>query len=244
LTYCVGIKVRGGLIALADGRLTSGTQVSAARKLTLHGTPGAQFMVMSSGLRSVRDKTLAYLEQRMHRLAGGGFATLSEAISAYCEALRQVKSEDQEALEAGNLTFNLHAIIGGQLPDDPAPDLFLVYPEGNWIRVDERTPYLSIGATTYGKPILDRALRYETDLPTALKIAYLSFDSTRYSSSDVGFPIDFATRTTDGAWRLASFDYEDLIEQRQWWNRHITELASRLPDGPWLEPLVPEQDRR
>ena len=28
--------------------------------------------------------------------------------------------------------------------------MFLVYPEGNWIEVDERTPYLSIGATAYG----------------------------------------------------------------------------------------------
>lgn len=239
MTYCVAIKVQDGLIALADGRLTSGTQVSAARKLTLHGAPGAQFMVMSSGLRSVRDKTLTYLEQHMRGLEGGSFRTLFDAIRAYCECLRQVKTEDREALEAGNLAFNLHAIIGGQLPGDGAPDLYLVYPEGNWIKVDERTPYLSIGATAYGKPILDRALRYDTDMATALKIAYLSFDSTRYSSSDVGFPIDLGTRAGDGVWRLASFDYEDLIEQRQWWNRHITELASRLPDGPWLGPLVP-----
>ena len=40
----------------------------------------------------------------------------------------------------------------------------------------------------YGKPILDRALRFDTPLRTALKLAYLSFNSTRLSSSDVGFP--------------------------------------------------------
>ncbi len=243
MTYCVAIKVHEGLIALADGRLTSGTQVSAARKLTLHGAPGAQFMIMSSGLRSVRDKTLTYLEQKMSRL-DGGFHTLFDAVTAYCEALRLVRTEDAEALEAGKLNFNLHAILGGQLPGDAKPDLYLIYPEGNWIRVDERTPYLSIGATTYGKPILDRALRHETDLRHALKIAYLSFDSTRYSSSDVGFPIDIFTRTSDGVWREASYEYEDLIEQRQWWNKHITEIARRLPDGLWQGLLKPGETTR
>ena len=61
--------------------------------------------------------------------------------------------------------------------------MFLVYPQGNWIEVDQRTPYLSIGHTAYGKPILDRALGAETPLRTALKLAYLSFDSSRTSSA-------------------------------------------------------------
>jgi putative proteasome-type protease len=235
VTYCVAIKVRDGLIALADGRLTSGTQVSAARKLTLHGPAGAQFMIMCSGLRSVRDKTLTYFEQTMHRLEGGSFHTLFEAVSTYCEALRRVRQEDAEALESSSLKFNLHAIMGGRLPGDAEPDLFMVYPEGNWIKVDQRTPYLSIGATTYGKPILDRALSYDAEMRHALRLAYLSFDSTRYSSSDVGFPIDLMSFTAaDGGWRSLSFEYEDLIEQRQWWNQHITEIARRLPDHPWL----------
>ena len=109
--------------------------------------------------------------------------------------------------------------------------------------MDQRTPYLSIGATAYGKPILDRALTTQTSLRAALKIAYLSFDSTRFSSADVGFPIDLATYSLgDERWRLASFEYEDLIEQRQWWNRHITELASRLPDGPWMERLTADRE--
>ena len=244
VTYCVGIKIKDGLVALADGRLTAGNQVSAARKLTLHGPEGSQFVVMASGLRSVRDKVLAFLDRDMHRLEGHGFRSVFDVVSAYCDCLRRARQQDQEALEAGNLTFNLHAIIGGKLPDDSEHDLFLVYPEGNWIRVDQRTPYLSIGATAYGKPILDRALTYETTLRAALKIAYLSFDSTRFSSADVGFPIDLATQdSADNRWRHASFNYEDLIEQRQWWNKHITELASRLPDGPWLQRLTRQSDQ-
>ena len=195
MTYCLGIKIRDGLIGLSDGRITSGSQLSAARKVTIMGSGAHRFFIMNSGLRSVRDKTLAYLRRDMTKRPTESFASMLDAVNAFTHCLRQVAAEDKEALEASKLTFNLHAIIGGRLSDDREPTMFLVYPEGNWIEVDERTPYLSIGATAYGKPILDRALRYDTSMQTALKLAYLSFDSTRFSSADVGFPIDMVAMT-------------------------------------------------
>ncbi len=239
MTYCLGIKTRDGLIALADGRITSGSQLSSARKVTMMGTGTDQFFIMNSGLRSVRDKTLAYLRRDMGRRRSESYPTMLDAVTAFTQCLRQVAEEDREALEASRLHFNLHAIIGGQLAEDREPTMYLVYPEGNWIEVDERTPYLSIGATAYGKPILDRALRADTDLRTALKIAYLSFDSTRFSTNDVGYPIDLVVFAgADRSWRMAHYDYDDMAEQRSWWNRNITDLARRMPDGPWVGALL------
>ncbi|HRJ59904.1 MAG TPA: peptidase [Azospirillaceae bacterium] len=240
MTYCLGIKTADGLVALADGRITSGSQLSAARKVTMMGAGGARFFIMSSGLRSVRDKTLAYLRRDMSRLRSDNYTTMLDAVTAFTECLRKVAEEDKEALEASRLHFNLHAILGGQLADDAEPTMYLVYPEGNWIEVDERTPYLSIGATAYGKPILDRALRYDTNQETALKLAYLSFDSTRFSSTDVGYPIDMVLyQTKSRSWRTANYDYDDLVEQRRWWNVNITKLVEEMPDGPWLPSLLP-----
>ncbi|MEI7608497.1 MAG: peptidase [Rhodospirillaceae bacterium] len=240
MTYCLGIKIKDGLIALADGRITSGTQLSAAQKLIMMESQGSRFFIMTSGLRSVRDKTLAYLRRSLTHERTEGFPTMLEAVTCFSRCLRQVAKEDREALEASKLTFNLHAIIGGQLSADSEPYMYLVYPEGNWIEVDERTPYLTIGATGYGKPILDRALRYTTSMQTALKIAYLSFDSTRFSTSDVGYPFDLTTYTNaERHWRLTTFDYDDLVEQRQWWNRNITNLLQGLPDSPWATRLMP-----
>ncbi len=239
MTYCLGIKVSDGLIGLADGRITTGHQLTSARKVTLHGPRGNRFLVMTSGLRSLRDKTLAYLERQM-RARAGGFPVILDAIDCYGACLRRVVEEDRQALEASKLTFNLHAIIGGQFPDDPEPCMFLVYPEGNWIEVDRRTPYLSIGETTYGKPILDRTLSFNSSMATALKFAYLSFDSTRFSSTDVGFPIDIVTyAAADRRWRESLYDYDDLRTQRDWWNQNITELAKTMPDGPWVDSLLP-----
>ena len=67
MTYCLGIKVKEGLIGLADGRITSGNQLSSARKITMMEVDKCPFFIMSSGLRSVRDKTLAYLRPRLGR---------------------------------------------------------------------------------------------------------------------------------------------------------------------------------
>ncbi|MEI8393237.1 MAG: peptidase [Rhodospirillaceae bacterium] len=240
MTYCLGIKIKDGLIALADGRITSGTQLSAAQKLIMMESLGSKFFIMTSGLRSVRDKTLAYLRRSLVHEHVDGFPTMLDAVTSFAKCLRQVAKEDREALEGSKLSFNLHAIIGGQLSADSEPSMYLIYPEGNWIEVDERTPYLTIGATGYGKPILDRALRYTTPMQAALKIAYLSFDSTRFSSSDVGYPFDLTTYSPpERKWRLTSFDYDDLVEQRVWWNRNITELLQGLPDSPWVSRLMP-----
>ncbi len=242
MTYCLGIKVKEGLIALADGRITSGSQLSAAQKLVMMESLGKQFFIMTSGLRSVRDKTLAYLRRSLILEGNSGFPTMLDAVNTFTTCLRQVAKEDREALVGSKLSFNLHALIGGQLSEDPEPCMYLVYPEGNWIEIDERTPYLSIGATGYGKPILDRALRIDTPMQTALKIAYLSFDSSRVSSADVGYPIDLTTYTaSDRAWRHAAFEYDDLVDQRNWWNRHITNLTQGVPDEPWVSRLLPAQ---
>ena len=242
MTYCLGMKIKDGLIALADGRITSGTQLSAAQKLIMMESQGSRFFIMTSGLRSVRDKTLAYLRRSLTHERTEGFPTMLEAVTCFSRCLRQVAKEDREALEASKLTFNLHAIIGGQLVADAEPYMYLVYPEGNWIEVDERTPYLTIGATGYGKPIIDRALRFTTPMRAALKIAYLSFDSTRFSTSDVGYPFDLTTYTNaERLWRHTTFDYDDLVEQRQWWNRNITDLLQGLPDGPLARRLMPDE---
>ncbi len=44
MTYCAAIKVSDGLVDLTDGHLTSDTQVTAGRKITLHDE-GHQFFV-------------------------------------------------------------------------------------------------------------------------------------------------------------------------------------------------------
>ena len=241
MTYCLAIKIKDGLVALSDSRVSTGNQVTHACKMARIGPSGHDFVVMTSGLRSVRDKTIAYLEKSMSDGAAGAPTTMLDAVNAFARCLRRVADEDRRAIEESDLKFDLHSLVCGRGPNDAEPTIYLVYPEGNWIEVVDRTPYLSIGATAYGKPILDRALRSDTPMLTALKLAYLSFDSTRTSSSDVGFPIDIMTLGShENQWRQAHFEYEDLQSERSWWNKNLTALANEMPVGSWVDDLLAE----
>jgi putative proteasome-type protease len=238
MTYCLAIKTHEGLIALADCRITAGNEVTQAGKLSFVDTiSGHRFFIMTSGLRSVRDKVVAYVEQEIRNHQK--METMLDAIGVYTRCLRQVEREDRWRIEQSGMIFNHHAIVGGYLQKDEQPTLYLVYPEGNWIEVDHRTPFLSIGSTGYGKPILDRAMKYSTQMDTAIKLAYLSFDSTRLSSADVGFPIDMATfRNSDKKWRYTHLEYEDVQQLRDWWSQHIAELVKTSPSSDWMGDLL------
>ena len=133
----MGMTTCEGLVCLADGRITAGDQVSVARKASLHGPADRQVCIMTSGLRSLRDKTIAYFEQEFC----GETTTVTamhEVLALYAQGLRRAGEEDGDALKASALSFDLHAIIAGQMADDQSPTMFLVYPEGNWIELSER----------------------------------------------------------------------------------------------------------
>ncbi|MCP4327388.1 MAG: peptidase [Alphaproteobacteria bacterium] len=245
MTYCLAIKIKDGIVALSDSRISSGRQVTNARKVSRFQGQGGDFLLMTSGLRSVRDKTVAYLDKAFSDGTLPRPAAMLDAAGAYAACLRRVAKEDRTAIRDSNLSFDLHTLLCGRLCDDKEPAVYLIYPEGNWVEIAERTPYLSIGATAYGKPILDRALRFETPMLTAIKLAYLSFDSTRTSSADVGFPIDILVYyMANDRWYEGHYDYEDLQQQRQWWNERLTSLAQEMPPGPWSEDLLPENAGR
>ena len=107
MTYCLAIKVHEGLVCLADGRLTSGTQVTQARKISRHGVAGSEVCIMTSGLRSLRDKTLAYFDRALEQSGPNGVGSLLDAVESYARCLRAVADEDRETLERSELSFNL-----------------------------------------------------------------------------------------------------------------------------------------
>ena len=95
------------------------------------------------------------------------------------------------AVEEANLTFNLFTLIGGQMPSDSVHKLFLVYPEGNWVEVGPDTPYQIIGASGYGKPILERSVTRSDSMSgftkrTRLRWSSIVSSATRCVKSPTG----------------------------------------------------------
>lgn len=234
MTYCLAMKVEDGLVGIADTRLTSGSECYTAKKITVFHQENAVFFMMSSGLRSVRDKTLTYFKDAIAKQTQP-CGRMFEVVNLFSEQLRRVAKEDKEALSESGLDFNLHCLIAGQMPNDEEHKLFMVYPQANWVEIGEGTPYQTIGASAYGKSILDRTLRRSDDLVFALKVGCLSFDSTRINSADVDFPLDVVLYRKD-SFRVVEHRYEraDLKEITQYWEQRLRDSVERMPEN-WIE---------
>ncbi len=229
MTFCVGMKVSDGIVALADTRIVRGSERTNKQKLAEFQHDGQSLFTMTSGLRSVRDKTLTYVDEVL-RSGQQSHDRLYQFVNLFGEQLRRVKIEDGPALTAANHSFNLHAIIGGRLLADLEPQLFYLYPEGNWVEAAVEAPYFIIGRTYYGRPILDRLLRYDTPLQTAVALALLAFDATRASVTDVDYPIDIAVLSnSDPSPRFQRFTEQDLAETTAWWTQTLSNSLSSMP---------------
>ncbi|MEJ7608343.1 MAG: hypothetical protein WKF37_19275 [Bryobacteraceae bacterium] len=168
MTFCVGLTVEDGLVAIADTRVLSGSESLMAKKVATYQGPGFSFFVLNSGLRSLRDKVLLCFEEAYARRIDTR-DRLFKIVNLYAEQVRKIAEEDGQALRESDLRFNIHSLVGGQMSADSAHRLFLVYPQGNWVEVGADTPYQIIGNSGFGKPILERpcsqrsvALRLQT----------------------------------------------------------------------------------
>jgi len=223
------MKVKDGLVALADTRITSGTEQITAKKVSIHQNGNHSLFLMTSGLRSARDKALTYFNEALEGQVQP-FDKLYKAVNSFADQVRRVAQEDGEALARGGYHFNLFSLMGGQMAGDPEHKLYLIYPQGNWVEVTESTPYYAIGESSYGKPLLDRALHYESSLEVALKVGYLAFEATRTSATDVDFPIDVVLYHK-GSYKMSEvhYDREDMRAVSDWWKKRVRETIELCP---------------
>ena len=234
MTFCLGIIVHEGIIGLADSRLTSGNEIITAKKLSLFHLDQGAFFIMTSGLRSVRDKALTYFDEAM-RNRTEPVDRLFKVVNMFASQIRQVSKEDKESLKGGGFDFEVNVIVGGQMMQDPEHMLYLIYPEGNWVEVGKGTPYQIIGSPAYGKPVLDRTLQYDDSLRFALKVGCLAFDSTRISAADVDYPIDVAVYAKD-SFQITEHRYRknDLAPISDWWQERLRNSVRELP-AEWID---------
>ncbi len=236
MTYCLGIKTRAGLVLASDSRTNAGLdQVNVGRKMHTIVQPGSRvFILLSSGGLSLCQSVLALL--RVDFDQGRGLAavrSMYEAARCVGEQVRRVAEIDRTALERDNIPFNIHLILGGQVEGED-PDLYLIYPQGNPLRATQDSPFLQVGETKYGRPILDRGVRFhETTLEEAAKYALISLDSTMQSNMTVGPPIDLVLyRAGELAirhqCRFAAGDPQLLAIHNQW-EQELRLAVHKLP---------------
>ena len=227
---------RHGLVMASDSRTNAGyDQVNVARKMHTFVQPGERvFVLLTSGSLSCTQSIITLLRRDFDQ--GKGLAqapSLYDAARVIGEQVRRVSDLDRAALERDEYKFNVNLILGGQVRGE-SPGLFLIYPQGNPLQATEDSPYLQIGETKYGRPILDRGIRFEqTTLEEAAKYALLSLDSTMSSNVTVGPPIDLLRlrggRARDHAAAPLPADDPDLVKIRIRWEQALRQAVARLP---------------
>jgi putative proteasome-type protease len=236
VTYCLGIWTRHGLVMASDSRTNAGhDQVNVARKMHLFEQPGERvFVLLSSGSLSCTQSIVTQLRRDFDRGEGLARATsLYDAARIIGQEVRRVSDLDRAALERDEFKFNVNLLLGGQVRGE-SPGLFIIYPQGNPLQASEDSPYLQIGETKYGRPILDRGIRFErTTLEEAAKYALLSLDSTMRSNVTVGPPIDLLAYGVDELEvtrrRRFSAGDPDLVKIGMRWEQALRQAVGRLP---------------
>ncbi|MGI4875980.1 MAG: peptidase [Janthinobacterium lividum] len=248
MTYCVGVLVRDGLVMMADTRTNAGVDnVSSYRKLrVMDAGPGRVMVLASAGSLSVTQAAVTQLSDRMllphpvdppeapETLAS--VPTMFRAATLVGQALHAAKAMVEAVVDDDKVSTTASLLFGGCI-DGRKPRLFLIYGTGNFIECQADTPFLQIGEHKYGKPILDRAVTYDTPLYEAVKTSLISFSSTMRSNLAVGLPIDLMTlRAGASAPELihrieAEDDYYRELNER--WSAAMRHATAGIPLPPY-----------
>jgi putative proteasome-type protease len=254
MTYCAGILVRSGLVMFADTRTNAGfDDVSTFRKLHIYETPGERVLaIATSGNLSITQTALSMLAEGLPNPDTGELETLDHAptmlraAQLVGAAVRKVKKDMHEGLEQEHIEASVSLLLGGQIKGGPLR-LFMIYDAGNFIECGQDAPFLQIGEHKYGRPILVRAVNYDTDLYDALKIGLISIDSTLKSNLAVGLPVDLLVLRRDElktelTYRIEPDEpyFHDLSER---WSEALRLAHSSIPRPPYAPPPLLEAAR-
>ena len=248
MTYCVGIRTHEGLVLASDSRTNSGIdQVEVCRKMHNFVIPGERmFTILSSGSLSLTQSVMTRLEQDFR--IGKGIAAAAhfyEAARAVGQQVREVGVLDRNYMERDNVNFSVSLLVGGQIRGE-SPQLYMIYAQGNPLRCTRLSPFLQIGEAKYGRPILDRGIRFgATTLDQAVTYALISLDSTMRSNVAVGPPIDLLVYANDDfavkRYRRLDAGDPELGEIRSHWEQALRQAITTLPQISFSSAPAPEQ---
>jgi putative proteasome-type protease len=243
VTYCVALMVREGLVFLSDTRTNAGVDhIATFPKSFILDRPGERAMVlMTAGNLAT---TQAVVNQVIEGLGADGeepltlasVPTMVGAAELVGAAVRRVHARDAATFEAQDLKFDANFILGGQIKGRRMR-LFEIYAAGNYIEASVETPFMQIGEHKYGKPILDRALGYDTGIADGVKLALVSMDSTVRSNLTVGLPVDLTTIARDtyrvGLQRRITEDDPYFAKLRESWSEALRSALAAAPGPEW-----------
>lgn len=237
MTYCVAVSVDAGMVFCSDSLTNAGIdQVSTYSKMFRFGIDGEkQFVILSAGNLATSQATIAKVKNDIKQKAERNLLAM-DSVEEAADYIGDLSREEQDKRKVEGKNFEASFIIGGQIGADEQ-EIILVYPEGNHITTSEDTPYLQIGESKYGKPILDRILTPDLNLETCAMCALVSMDSTMRSNLSVGPPIEAliyktGTLTLETPHKFDS-DSDFLRNLKKEWDQRLKDAFRQMPPLSW-----------
>jgi putative proteasome-type protease len=218
LTYCLGILLPAGLVLASDSRSNAGVdQIAVVRKTAVFTAQDRVVAILSAGNLATTQAVVTTLREALG--TGDGMhdlhiaPTMFEVAKMVGARLREIVDVEGRYVEPyGDVSASF--LVAGQIKGE-GHRLFQIYSAGNFVEASDRSPFLQIGETKYGKPILDRALSGDIPLDEAAKLALLSFDATMRSNLSVGLPIDMLRYAKDS---FSTANAVTFDEGNDYWN--------------------------
>lgn len=246
MTYCVAALVEEGIVFASDSRTSAGPDnIATFSKMMVWEIVGDRvIVVLSSGNLATTQSVISLLKMRSKDENGApmpkgvlGVSKMYEVAELLGATLREVVDREREVREHG-VDIDCSFIVGGQI-DHHTPRLFRIYAEGNFIEASQDTPFFQIGEVKYGKPIIDRVVRYQTPVKEVAKAFLVSFDSTMRSNLTVGLPIDLLAYERD-ACKVTfrrRFGHGDAYFSKisGIWSAGLRRAFGEVPDVPWVD---------
>ena len=243
MTYCIAIKTLQGIVYCSDSRTNAGVDnVSSYSKMHNFDWPGNRtFTLLSAGNLATTQHVVKTLSLDIENNAERNLLTVDTMQQAadYIGMLSADIQKHQAFRDTANSNFEASFIIGGQIIAQPH-ELYMIYPQGNYIYESPAHPFLQIGETKYGKPILDRVIRPDTALERAARCALVSMNSTIRSNATVGSPIElqlYVNNSLQTGRTLVLSEEDDLSRKiSDKWNEGLLNALDQLPCFPWEMP--------
>lgn len=240
MTYCVGLRLKKGLVFMSDTRTNAGIDdIATVKKMhSWHVAGDRVITLMTAGNLATTQALISILDERSKIPEDRNPSilvapTMFQVAKLVGDTLKEVITDSTANGQTAKSTFGATLILGGQITG-MRPRLFLIYPEGNFIEAEDDTPFFQIGETKYGRPILVRAQDADMSFEEAVKLLLVSFDSTIKANLSVGLPLDLITYETNTLeiGTTKRFERDDKYVQKisRSWGTALKSALKALPD--------------
>ena len=147
MTYCIGIKSKNGLVFASDSRTNAGLDnVNIYSKMLTYDVGDRTIIIVTSGNLGTSQAVFKSIQKDLSENKNGQNLNNCkdfDQIASYIGSLN-VKHSSPLGINTDNVLLGSTFIVGGQIKGQPM-ELFLIYPQGNFIKPADSKPFLVIG---------------------------------------------------------------------------------------------------